>query len=192
MFDQVQRHVGEGEFANVELPEFQGIETVRAAKVVSTAFHEGGYRLALEGGAHVDVTRNWVANHHPVAGGFYVQREDGTAAFVNADAFTAKFAAEEAQGSGSERNGPSDWTQAGDGTGYPTDADADTSQSSGLVFETKNYSDGSSATGVAPLPALSPDQQAAAQEPDVIAQLQAAPPAPIVDEDDKDSKQADE
>jgi hypothetical protein len=50
------------------------------------------------------------------------------------------------------------------------------------VIETKTYSDGSSATGVAPLPDLSPAQQDAAQtsapEPDVTAMLDQAPPPP--------------
>jgi hypothetical protein len=53
------------------------------------------------------------------------------------------------------------------------------------VIETKEYSDGSSATGVAPLPDQSPAQQEAAEqaasapEPDVTQMLDAAPPAPI-------------
>lgn len=54
------------------------------------------------------------------------------------------------------------------------------------VFETKQYADGSSATGVAPLPDLSPDEQAA-KEADVTADLQAAAdagPAPEPPSDD--------
>ena len=59
--------------------------------------------------------------------------------------------------------------------GLPSAGDLD------ATVETKHYSDGSSATGIAPLPDLSPGQQAqrdAAPEPDVTAQLDAAGPAP--------------
>jgi hypothetical protein len=64
-------------------------------------------------------------------------------------------------------------------------APSDAAQTSAPVIETKEYSDGSSATGVAPLPDQSPAQQEAAEqaasapEPDVTQMLDAAPPAPI-------------
>jgi hypothetical protein len=63
-----------------------------------------------------------------------------------------------------------------------------------ITTETKQYSDGSSATGPAPLPDQSPAQQDAAAaaaapvaEPDVATLLDAAPPAPVVPEPSQDS-----
>lgn len=60
----------------------------------------------------------------------------------------------------------------------PNSLPSPSTDDSTLTIETKNYSDGSSATGVAPLPDQSPAQQESAAEPDVATLLDAAPAAP--------------
>ena len=69
------------------------------------------------------------------------------------------------------------WEASTEGTDEKLQKKADDGARKPLVIETKNYSDGSSATGPAPLPDLSPEQQAAQQAPasdDVIAALESA------------------
>jgi hypothetical protein len=150
MLDKVMRKNDAGEFEEVALPAFECHKVVRAAKIVSIAYvGEKQYRLSLSGGLHVDVTQNWVLNKGAVTDGYYVQYEDGYASFSPAVAFETGYtpieaAAEaspvkgtetdEAQGSGSERHGAEDWTQAGDGTDYP-DGAATTEQDAGLTGE---------------------------------------------------------
>lgn len=87
--DKVMTKTDSGELQEVALPEFLCHKRVRAAKVVAIAPvpGEGLYRLALEGGLHVDVTKHWMGNKVPVVGGYYVQYEDGYASFSPATAF---------------------------------------------------------------------------------------------------------
>lgn len=173
MANEVRTKNEQGELVAAELPQFRCHKVVRAAKIVAIAFlGEGLYRLALDGGVHVDVFRTWIANRAPAVGGYFVQYEDGYSSFSPAKAFeggytrlpydeatdSASAAGQwkayarvletnlrrflphlvliasdgspelpplEAQGSGSERNGTGDWTQAGDGTDYPAQVPAE-------------------------------------------------------------------
>ena len=73
----------------VSLPEYLCHKIVRAAKIVGVALSPtpGFHRLALEGAAHVDVTRMWYGNRAPQPGGYYVQYEDGYSSYSPAEAF---------------------------------------------------------------------------------------------------------
>ena len=77
----------------VSLPEYLCHKIVRAAKIVGVALSPtpGFHRLALEGAAHVDVTRMWYGNRAPQPGGYYVQYKDGYSSYSPAEAFEAGY-----------------------------------------------------------------------------------------------------
>lgn len=75
MAHEVYTAIEGGERTEVLLPLYSGERQVRAARIVSVglAATAGITRLALEGGAHVDVSKAWVQKNGPTAGNFYAQ-----------------------------------------------------------------------------------------------------------------------
>ena len=86
-----------GELVSAQLPLYTGERQVRAALIVSVGLGPvaGQTRLALAGGAHVDVSKNWVQANPPAVGAYYVQDPLAQSPeVVAADTFEAAFALE--------------------------------------------------------------------------------------------------
>lgn len=93
MLHEVQTAV-KGELVAAQLPPFAGEKRVRAARIVALGMgpQPGTTRLALEGGAHVDVGKAWMQKHGAAIGHYYVQSSDGeTTEALPADAFEGSF-----------------------------------------------------------------------------------------------------
>ena len=88
MSEIVYQATGDG-LQEVALPEYLCHKIVRAAKIIAVALSPtpGFHRLALEGAAHVDVTRAWYGNKAPQPSGYYVQYEDGYSSYSPAETF---------------------------------------------------------------------------------------------------------
>jgi hypothetical protein len=84
-----------GELVTALLPPYQGEKKVRAARIVALGIgpEPGTTRLALEGGAHVDVGKAWMQKHAPAGSGshYYVQPSDGSPESILADLFESTF-----------------------------------------------------------------------------------------------------
>jgi hypothetical protein len=82
-----------GEFVSAQLPPYAGKRKVRAAKIVALGMGQepGTTRLALEGGAHVDVGKAWMQKNGARAGQYYVQNQDDTTEAISAEVFESSF-----------------------------------------------------------------------------------------------------
>lgn len=83
-----------GEPVEVQLPVFTGTKQVRAALIVAlgVGVNPGETRLALLGGAHVDVTKAWMQKNAPQAGKHYfVQDAEGYGEAQPASVFEVDF-----------------------------------------------------------------------------------------------------
>lgn len=86
-----------GDLVSHNLPRFESSEGkfVLAARIVaiglSSFLGTGTTRLALAGGAHVDVPKGWVLEHKPQIGAYYVKTGPETAEIVETDLFEAQY-----------------------------------------------------------------------------------------------------
>lgn len=86
-----------GELVTALLPPYQGEKKVRAARIVALGIgpEPGTTRLALEGGAHVDVGKSWMQKHGAAVDHYYVQHPDDTTEAVLAEVFESTFSLNE-------------------------------------------------------------------------------------------------
>lgn len=94
----------------VELPTFVSHKRARAAVIVALSYLPGEekYRLSLEGGNYVDVSKLWVSKHTPQPGGVYVQYEDGYSSYSPVEAFKEGYTPADGHEEAVDAEGPSE------------------------------------------------------------------------------------
>ena len=115
-----------GQLVEVLLPVYTGVRQVRAALIISLGLgpNPGETRLALTGGAHVDVTKAWMQKNAPQAGRHYfVQDGEGNGVAHPAEAFEGEFADQATPpapgGAGTDPEPPASGPEVVEGKGIP-------------------------------------------------------------------------
>lgn len=161
-----------GQLVEVLLPVYTGVRQVRAALIISLGLgpNPGETRLALTGGAHVDVTKAWMQKNAPQAGKHYfVQDGEGNGVAHPAEAFEGEFADQATPpapgGPGTDAEPPASGPEVVEGKGIPV---------TGTIGEAPAVTETVDSTGI---PVGSTGDQGglpSAADLDVVAELQKA------------------